>query len=126
MPARPPHALVVIARACEDELARLAASAPGERAALEQAVSVLSSYGGRAPFPWSSAVRGPDARGLRELRPRGGRSRWRLLYRQMDGVALVLALAPEATADPRGFRRAVTTANRRWERIHVEVDHGRR
>jgi len=126
MPDPQPHAVPAITPECQVELDRLAASAPGEWAAIEQAVEVLRAHGGRAPFPWSSAIRGKGAPGLRELRPRAGRSPWRLLYRQSGAVLVVLALAPEATADPRGFRRAVATANSRWERIHVEVDHGNR
>jgi len=44
-----------------------------ERAAIDHARDKLEVLGESLPFPHQSAVRG--ARGLRELRPRAGRSR---------------------------------------------------
>ncbi len=41
----------------------------------------LGAYGPLLGYPHTSAVRG--AEGLRELRPRAGRSAWRALYRQV-------------------------------------------
>jgi hypothetical protein len=57
-------------------------------------------------FPHTSRVQGSRA-ALRELRPRRGRSPWRALYRRAGDVMVVLAVAPEAARDPRGFGRAV-------------------
>lgn len=64
--------------------------------------------------PHQSAVMGKEGKGLRELRPRRGRSRWRPIYRRVGQKAfLILALAPEAETDPRGYRRQVRTAQAR-------------
>ena len=52
-----------------------------ERAALINADAKLSAYGPQLGYPHTSAVRAAD--GLRELRPRAGRSAWRALYRQV-------------------------------------------
>jgi hypothetical protein len=60
----------------------------------------------KAPY---GAVRG----GVRELRPRGGRSPWRPLYRRIGDVFVVLAVGPEAQNDRRGFDRAVSAAEER-------------
>ena len=48
----------------------------------------LEVVGSRLPFPHSSQVRG-RAEGLRELRPRSGRSPWRALYRQVGNRMVV-------------------------------------
>jgi hypothetical protein len=50
---------------------------------------------------------------LREFRPRQGRSRWRPLYVIAGDEVRMIALAPEATHDPVGFRRAVDRAEDR-------------
>jgi hypothetical protein len=50
-----------------------------EKAALINAEAKLAALGPGLPYPHSSAVQGADR--LRELRPRGGRSPWRALYR---------------------------------------------
>ena len=72
-----------------------------ERAALINADAKLGAYGPLLGYPHTSAVRG--AEGLRELRPRAGRSAWRALYRQVGEVLVVAAIGPEAQSDPRGF-----------------------
>ncbi|MBI2299153.1 MAG: hypothetical protein HYU66_09470 [Armatimonadetes bacterium] len=71
-------------------------------------------------FPHSSAVR--IAPGLRELRPRAGRSRWRAFYRRRGRRIVVAAIGPEAMADPRGFGRAVTAALDRLARLPAEEE----
>jgi hypothetical protein len=60
------------------------------------AVDKLKVAGPRLGHPHSSAVQGDAGKGLRELRPRSGRSRWRPLYRQVAaGTFVILAVAPE-------------------------------
>ena len=54
---------------------------------------------------------------LRELRPRGGRSRWRPLYGRLGDTFLIAAVGPEALVDARGFRRAVAAASQRLDEI---------
>jgi len=72
----------------------------------------LESAGPALGFPHSSAVRGSRS-GLRELRPLAGRSPWRVLYARRGDALILLALAPEAMHDPRGFRAAVARAESR-------------
>jgi len=66
-------------------------------------------------YPHTSAVRG--AEGLRELRPRAGRSAYRALYRRVGEVFVVAAVGPEAQSDPRGFDRAVRRAQERLAKV---------
>jgi hypothetical protein len=69
-----------------------------EKAALINAEAKLAVFGPALPYPHSSAVR--DADRLRELRPRGGRSPWRALYRQVGDDFVVAAVGPEAEVNP--------------------------
>jgi hypothetical protein len=103
---------VVLHPRAEDELRRLPAS---ERVAVLNAAKKLEALGPDLGYPHSSSVRGADR--LRELRPRGGRSAWRDLYRRMGDVFAVAAVGPEAEADPRGFKRAVAAAEERLEEV---------
>jgi hypothetical protein len=80
-----------------------------ERQALAHAVEKLRVKGDRLAFPHSSAVRGA-AGTLRELRPRGGASRWRALYCRVGDAFVIAAVGPEAEVDQRGFDRAVRLA----------------
>ncbi|HLZ36608.1 MAG TPA: type II toxin-antitoxin system RelE/ParE family toxin [Mycobacteriales bacterium] len=89
-----------------------------EREAIENAVKKLQALGPQLGYPHSSAIRGSED--LRELRPRAGRSRWRVLYRQIGEVYLVAAIGPEAGVDPRGFDRAVAAAKRRLDELEVD------
>lgn len=75
-----------------------------EQDAMDNAIEKLRALGERLGYPHSSAVKG--AVGLRELRPRAGRSRWRAFYRYIGDV-------PEANVDARGFQAAVQRANDR-------------
>lgn len=59
-------------------------------------------------FPHSSAVRG--FAGLRELRPRAGRSPWRAFYGRSGDAFTIAAIGPEAEQDRRGFERAARNA----------------
>lgn len=75
----------------------------------------LSAPGPALGYPHSSAVR--EAPGLRELRPRAGRSPWRAFYRQIGDSFVVGAVGPETQVDPRGFRRACRAAVTRLSKI---------
>lgn len=82
-----------------------------EKAALINAEVKLGALGPTLAYPHSSAVQGADR--LRELRPRGGRSRWRALYRQVGDEFVIGAIAPEAQVDPRRFTAACRHAEAR-------------
>lgn len=88
---------------------------PAERAALATAVEKLRADS-QLGFPHTSLVRGSSL-GVRELRPRRGRSRWRALYRRAGNVVVMLAVAPEAAMDRRGFDRALATAEQRLSEV---------
>jgi hypothetical protein len=91
-----------------------------ERVAIQHAVDKLVSEGPRLRAPHSSAVRGGEGAGLRELRPRAGRSRFRPIYRQVrPGVFVVLAVGAEAEIDKRGFAAAVRNAGRRFDALEL-------
>jgi hypothetical protein len=70
------------------------------------------------PYPHSSDVRGVS--GLRELRPRRGRSPWRALYRQMGDIFVIAAVCPEAMVDEREFKKAGERALKRLEDLEEE------
>src|SRR5450756_1884987 len=55
-----------------------------ERNALIHAVEKLAAFGPQLGYPHTSAVQGFT--GLRELRPRAGRSPWRALYRESGTI----------------------------------------
>ena len=63
---------------------------------------------------------GEQGPGLRELRPRRGRSRWRPIYRRVNpSTFVILAVAPEAQIDSRGFATAVARAVERFGQLEV-------
>jgi hypothetical protein len=72
-----------------------------ERAAIQHAREKLEAIGPRLGAPHSSAIRGEDGSGLRELRPRAGRSRWRPIYRQVGPGTFC-----DPRRDPRGRDQA--------------------
>jgi hypothetical protein len=89
-----------------------------ERTAIQHAREKLEALGPRLGAPHTSAIRGEDGSGLRELRPRAGRSRWQPIYRQISpGTFVILAIAPEALIDNRGFDQKVRNAQRRLEEL---------
>jgi hypothetical protein len=101
--------------ACAQELLTLQQENPQEYASVLRAIAKLDAMTGSLGYPHASAVRGSTV-ALRELRPRRGRSPWRVLYAP-GRPPVLLALAPEARRDPRGFRRAVVVARdraRKW------------
>ena len=117
-----PERIVTRHAALQIELQELASTDGQEYVAVRNAILKLGFADARLGYPWTSAVRGADGRGLRELRPRGGRSRVRVLYTQRSTTTILLALAPEGGDDPRGFHRAVLAAqNRRASIIDDEV-----
>src|ERR1700683_1224291 len=90
---------------------RDASCPPEEKVAMLHAVQKLAAAAPRLGSPHSSAVQGDAGQGLRELRPRAGRSRWRPIYRRVNrSTFVILAVAPEAMVDPRGFADAVSRA----------------
>ena len=88
-----------------------------EKAALINAEAKLAALGPRLPYPHSSAVQGADR--LRELRPRGGRSPWRALYRQVGDEFVIAAISPEARVDPAAFAGACNRAETRLARLET-------
>lgn len=85
------------------------------------AAQKLEAAGPRLAHPHSSAVQGEGGQGLRELRPRAGRSRWRPIYRRVTPSSFViLAVAPEAMIDSRGFDDAVRRAVARLAELGIE------
>ena len=97
---------------------RDAAWPPAEQVAMLHAAQKLEALGARLSHPHSSAVAGEEGRGLRELRPRGGRSRWRPIYRQVGSdTFVILAVAPEALIDRAGFDAAVSRARKRLQQL---------
>ena len=86
-----------------------------ERQALYNATVKLQAIGSALGYPHTSAVQG--ASGLRELRPRAGRSPWRALYRPIGQRFVIAAIAPEAQHDPAGFARACAAATRRLSEV---------
>lgn len=101
--------------AAEQERAKL----PGaERAAIRNAVRKLESIGPQLPYPHSSDARA--AAGLRELRPRAGRSPWRPLYARVRDRFVIAAIAPDGQSDPRGFAQACSRAVERLAELEEE------
>jgi hypothetical protein len=101
-----------------EAIAEREALVPKEKVALINADANLEALGPRLPYPHSSAVAGADR--LRELRPRGGRSPWRALYRQIGEEFVVAAVAPEAGVDPPGFIAACRRAEARLAKLEGE------
>jgi hypothetical protein len=67
------------------------------------------------------AVQGEPGKGIRELRPRAGRSPWRPIYRRVSPWRFViLAVAPEAQIDSRGYDVAVVRAAERFGELEVD------
>ncbi len=104
------------------ELLELRCSDPREFSAVLNARRMLAECGPLLDYPHTSAVRGSGL-GLRELRPRAGRSRYRVLYRRFGDVLVLLSLAPEAQHQPRGFAQAIARAEER-ARTMIERENG--
>jgi hypothetical protein len=92
-----------------------------EKVAMLHAAQKLAAAGPRLGHPHSSAVQGKQGQGLRELRPRAGRSRWRPIYRRVNPSTFVIfAVAPEAQIDSRGYDAAVTRAVHRFGQLEID------
>ena len=78
---------------------------------MHHALEKLEALGSQLPFPHQSAVRG--APGVRELRPRAGRSPWRGFFTRVGRALVLLAVGPEAEVDRKGFQRSVAAAQAR-------------
>lgn len=102
---------VAIAPEAQEELKALPQY---ELGAILNALEKLRVIGVQLPYPHSSQVQGTH---LRKRRPRAGRSPWRALYQRIGDQIVVVAIAPEAQHNPRGFRRAVRQAEERFERL---------
>jgi len=99
---------------------RAAVSDPAERVAIQHAREKLEALGPKLAPPHSSAVKGEEGVGLRELRPRAGRSRWRPIYsRVKPRVFVILAVAPEAQIDKRAFDKSIRHAKRRLDGLEI-------
>lgn len=96
---------VLIHPAAQEELDTLL---PIEQAAVLHAVEKLIALGPRLSFPHQSHIEGSE--GVRELRPRRGRSRWRAFYGQVGTTFVIAAIGPEAGVDNRAFARAIEAA----------------
>lgn len=90
-----------------------------EGVAIVNALDKLRAAGPALGYPHTSRVRG--AGDLREVRPRQGRCAWRVFYRQIGDALVVGSVGPEAQVDPKGFRRAIRSAETRLD----EVEEGR-
>lgn len=89
-----------------------------ERAAIDRVIEKLQVDGPVLPHPHQSAVMGEEGSGLRELRPRRGRSRSRPIYRRIGKeMFAILAMGPEAGIDKAGYDRAVRAARQRLDRL---------
>ncbi len=97
-------------------LAELRGLPVAERSAVMNAVAKLEAFGDQLGWPHTSQVKGSRS-GIRELRPRAGRSAWRVLYRRVADAMVVLAVGPEAEHDQRGFDRAVRRAEERLKEV---------
>jgi hypothetical protein len=85
------------------------------------AAQKLEAAGPRLGHPHSSAVRGELGQGLRELRPRAGRSRWRPIYCRVNpSTFVVLAVGSEAKIDSRGYDAAVARAVEPFAQLEVD------
>ena len=89
-----------------------------ERNALPHAVEKMVAFGSVLGFPHTNAVQGFP--GLRELRPRGGRSPWRAMYQRVGDLFVIAAIGPEAQVDHRRFAKAARLAMARLAELEED------
>jgi len=77
-----------------------------EAVAVDNAIAKLEAAGPALPYPHSSNVQ--IAEDLRELRPRGGRSRTRALYRRFGAVFRDRCNRARGTGRPEGVQESRT------------------
>lgn len=93
-----------------------------ERVAVQNVIEKLKVDGPGLRAPHQSAVMGDAGEGLRELRPRQGRSRWRPIYRRIGDTFVILAVAPEAEIDQAGYDRLVGGAQKRRRSLEHSLE----
>lgn len=94
-----------------------------ERVAIAHVIEKLQVDGPGLQSPHQSAVMGSEGAGLRELRPRRGRSRWRPIYRRLEErLFAILSIGPEVEIDKAGYDRAVRIAKQRLGRLEKGKD----
>lgn len=83
-------------------------------------VSTLSRIGPGLVEPHSKKIQ--NTKKLRELRPKGGRSTVRAFYVQRsEREFIILAIGPEADADPSGFKAAVQRTRDRARDLDIDI-----
>jgi len=89
-----------------------------ERVAVAHVIEKLEVDGPTLRSPHQSGLMGGEGSGLREMRPRRGRSRWRPIYRRTEErLFAILAVGPEAEIDNAGYAKAVRLAKQRLRRL---------
>jgi hypothetical protein len=91
----------------------------GERIALLKALERLELHGDSLGYPHTSSVKDASST-LRELRPRAGRSPWRVFYRRIGSELVIGSIGPEANVNPQRFRRAVDLAITRLDEYQAK------
>ena len=120
-PAKHPGPPYVVHWHPEADVERDASWPAREKVAMLHAAQKLEAAGPRLGHPHSSAVQGALGQGLRELRPRAGPSRWRPIYRRVSpSTFVILAVAPEAAIDSRGFDDVVARAVARFSDLEAD------
>lgn len=91
-----------------------------ERFAIHTAVDKVRRNGPKMCAPHRKQVQGVD--GLHSLRPKGGRSVWRVLYAcSGERRYLMLAVTRTPRVSPRAFRSGVEKACRRAQKCGLDV-----
>jgi hypothetical protein len=91
--------------------------------AIAHVIEKLEVDGPALQSPHQRGVMGEEGSGLRELRPRRGRSRWRPLYRRADKTLFaILAVGPEVEINRAGYVKAVRLAKQRLKRLENAVE----
>lgn len=105
---------------------RAAIADTSERVAIQNVIAKLQVDGSALRAPHQSGVKGAAGEGLRELRPRQGRSRWRPIYRRFGEFFVILAVAPEAEIDSAGYERQVGEAQKRRSSLETTLEKKRK
>jgi hypothetical protein len=104
------HTVIYDAAAAQELV--VAVKSKEERKALFNAVDKLEALGEQLPPPHMKPLGGADAAGLRELRPRQGRSDWRPIYMRIgETVYVILAIGRHDD-----FDKLIASAQARAER----------
>jgi hypothetical protein len=94
-----------------------AVSSKDANRSIVNAVLKLSEMGERLAPPHMKPLQGAATSGLRELRPKQGRSDWRLLYRRAGSVYVILAVDRHTN-----FQSMITRAAARARRYDDPLD----